>query len=52
MVAGYLVNWARTIGNASSALIELPQVYNHQEVIARNYVGKFYEATMQLLNTQ
>ena len=50
--SGYLINWARTIGNARSVLVELPQVSSHQEVVSRDYVGKFYRATMDILNRE
>ena len=47
--AGYLINWARTIPNTRSMLLELPEVSNHNQTISRNYVGKFTNATMNLL---
>lgn len=46
---GYLVNWARTLRNASSTLVELPQVWNHNQTVNWNYAQKFRNATMQLL---
>ena len=46
---GYLVNWARTLKNASSTLVELPQVWNHNQTVNWNYAQKFANATMQLL---
>ena len=51
---GYLVNWARQqLGNgnraARSVLVELPQVYSHQEVLNRNYAGKYINATLNML---
>ena len=46
---GYLVNWARTLKNASSTLVELPQVWNHNQTVNWNYSQKFINATMQLL---
>ena len=47
--SGYLVNWARSIANTRSMLLELPQVNSHSETVRRNYTGKFINATMQLL---
>ena len=47
--SGYLVNWARSIANTRSMLLELPQVNSHAETVRRNYTGKFINATMQLL---
>lgn len=47
--AGYLVNWARTLNNARSVLVELPQVSSHSETIGRGYVSKFIGATLQML---
>ncbi len=51
---GYLINWARQLlgnGNrtARSALIELPQVYSHQDVLNRDYAGKYINATLTML---
>lgn len=46
---GYLVNWARTLKNGSSTLVELPQVWNHNQTVNWNYSQKFINATMQLL---
>ena len=51
---GYLVNWARkSLGNgnrtARSALIELPQVYSHQDTLNRNYAQKYINATINML---
>ena len=46
---GYLIQWARTISNTRSMLLELPEVSNHNEVLNRNYAGKFINATIQLL---
>lgn len=40
--SGYLVNWARTLRNGRSVLVELPQVSNHNQVVERNYVRKIY----------
>ena len=52
--SGYLVNWARqSLGNsnrtARSVLVELPQVYSHQEVLNRDYAGKYINATLNML---
>ena len=51
---GYLVNWARqSLGNgnrtARSVLVELPQVYSHQDVLNRDYAGKYINATLKML---
>ena len=46
---GYFIQWARTIPNTRSMLLELPEVSSHQELIKRNYVSKFNKATMDLL---
>lgn len=51
---GYLVNWARqSLGNgnrtARSVLVELPQVYSHQEVLNRDFAGKYINATLSML---
>ncbi len=46
---GYLIQWARTISNTRSMLLELPEVSNHNEVLNRDYAGKFINATIQLL---
>ena len=46
---GYLIQWARTIPNTRSMLLELPEVKSHQELITKNYVNKFNKATMDLL---
>ena len=47
---GYLVNWARSLANTRSMLLELPGVSNHNQVLSRDYAGKFNRATMRLLN--
>ena len=46
---GYFINWARSIPNTRSMLLELPEVNNHNEVINRNYPTKFINATLKLL---
>ncbi len=51
---GYLVNWARQqLGNsnrtARSVLVELPEVSNHQEVLNKDYAGKYINATLAML---
>ena len=51
---GYLVNWARqSLGNsnrtARSVLVELPQVYSHQEILNRDFAGKYINATLTML---
>lgn len=47
--SGYLINWARTLRNGRSVLVELPKVSNHSQTVNRNYAGKFINATMQML---
>lgn len=47
---GYLINWARTIPNTRSMLLELPNINSHNELVQNNYVGKINRATMNLLN--
>lgn len=47
--SGYLVNWARTLRNGRSVLVELPQVSNHSQVVSRNYASKYISSTMQML---
>lgn len=47
---GYLVNWARSIANTRSMLLELPGVSGHDQVVNWDYAGKFNRATMRLLN--
>lgn len=47
--SGYLVNWARTLRNGRSVLVELPQVSNHSQTVSRNYASKYINATMQML---
>jgi len=53
---GYLIGWARSsLGNsnksAKSALIELPNlgVNNHQDVINKNFYGRYINATLDML---
>ena len=50
---GYLINWARnSLGGtrtARSALVELPPVYSHQELLSRQFEHKYIEATMNVL---
>ena len=47
---GYLVNWARSLSNTRSMLLELPGVSSHSQVVNWDYAGKFNRATMKLLN--
>lgn len=51
---GYLINWARmSLGgdkSARSVLVELPQVYNHEQVVSQELAEKYISATMQMLN--
>lgn len=46
---GYLVNWARTLRNGRSVLVELPEVKSHSQVVSSGYVNKYINATMALL---
>ena len=47
--SGYMVNWARTLPNTRSVLIELPSVSNHSQVINNNFSGKYLQATLNML---
>ena len=47
--AGYFIQWARSIPNTRSMLLELPQVNSHTEAINMNLSGKFINATMKIL---
>ena len=47
--SGYLINWARTLRNGRSVLVELPEVGNHAETVNRGFASKFIGATMQML---
>lgn len=47
---GYLINWARSIPNTRSMLLELPEIKSHQQLIDWQYVEKFNRATMNVLN--
>ena len=46
---GYLIQWARTIPNTKSLLLELPQVKSHEELVNKKLDQKFINATMKLL---
>ena len=46
---GYFIQWARTIANTKSMLLELPEVKNHAQILQKKYVDKFINATMKLL---
>lgn len=48
---GYLINWARSLSNTRSALIELPPVSNHNQVVSRDYAGKYIRATISMLRS-
>lgn len=53
---GYLINWARmSLGNsnkvAKSALIELPQVNSHEELVNKKYAEKYINATINMLKS-
>lgn len=47
--SGYLVNWARTLRNGRSVLVELPEVKSHNQTVSWNYAQKYSNATMQML---
>lgn len=47
--SGYLVNWARTLNNGRSVLVELPEVKSHSQTVSRGYAQKYINATMQML---
>ena len=47
---GYLIQWARTIPDTRSMLLELPEVKSHNELINKNYVNKFNRAVINLMN--
>jgi len=47
--SGYLIQWARSVPNTRSMLLELPEVQNHTQVVQRNYADKFINATMKML---
>ncbi len=50
---GYLIDWARkSLGGtkvARSVLVELPQVYNHTQLVNQQFTQKYILATMQML---
>ncbi len=46
---GYLIQWARSLPNTRSMLLELPQVWNHSQTVDWGYSDKFNNATMQIL---
>lgn len=53
---GYLINWARmSLGNsnkvARTALIELPQVTSHEELVNKKYAEKYINATINMLKS-
>ena len=53
---GYLINWARmSLGNSSkvarTALIELPEVKSHEEVVNNKYAEKYIDATINMLKS-
>lgn len=48
---GYFIQWARSIPNTKSMLLELPEVKSHNELIQKEYVNKFNVATMNLLKS-
>lgn len=53
---GYLINWARmSLGNsnktARTALIELPQVNSHEELVKEKYADKYIDATINMLKS-
>lgn len=46
---GYFINWARSLSNTRSMLLELPEVNAHWQTIDRDYSGKFIRATLKML---
>ena len=46
---GYLINWARSLGNTRSVLVELPEVRGHNEVVNRDFAGRYTRATIDML---
>jgi len=51
---GYLINWARmSLGNsnkvARTALVELPPVLSHEELVSKNLAEKYINATINML---
>ena len=46
---GYLIQWARTIPNTKSLLLELPEVNSHEELVKMKLDQKFINATMKIL---
>ncbi len=46
---GYLINWARTLPNTRSVLVELPHVSNHNQVVNNDFAGKYIRATVNML---
>ena len=53
---GYLINWARmSLGNSNktsrSALIELPIVNSHDELVNKQYAEKYINATINILKS-
>ena len=47
---GYLVTWAKEKLGAKASLVELPEPKNAQDVIKRDFSGKFIKGTINLLN--
>lgn len=50
---GYMIGWARETIGAKAALIELPYsgVNNHQDVLNKNFCGRYIEATLDMLKS-
>jgi len=53
---GYLINWARmSLGNsnktARTAIVELPQVNSHEELIKEKHPEKYIKATINMLKS-
>ena len=46
---GYFINWARTVPNTRSMLLELPNINSHRELVQNGYVNKFINGTLNLL---
>ena len=48
--AGYLVTWAKEKLGAKASLVELPEPKNAQDVLNRDFSGKFIKGTINLLH--
>ena len=53
---GYLINWARmSLGNsnkvARTAIVELPQVNSHEQLVSERHAEKYIDATIKMLKS-